>query len=432
MEPKSTKLVVLFVLIISSLLILFAISFSPDFVVNNLSHDGSLESITTLKINGLRITAATIGILVLPFSIFRPTLFYSLSWALRSLPERTIYALIFLASIVIAIFACMGQVGLHTVSYEVAAQALVIESGKGLGTPIWPPGHALLMIPFIKCGLSPLRAAWLISLASFAVANVIIYVYVRRLATPLGGAIATVLFAFNPVIIQWANMATTEMLFICTTLAAFSAFDFYYLRDDVTTRYTSFLDAFIIGFLLATPFWIRYIGIVVPLIGSASLALLFYWAPHQRTKILTSILSMMFFLIPLIIRNMILAGNLTGHPMGAQPAETFVSAMARSLRYIGNSWPYSVDFLPEKIVVITMTALLFLLALSSMKRPRLLIISCFPILYVITLAYVASHTRIDDIGNRFVIPTFPYLAMSLSLMWHNYATSSQALRIETL
>lgn len=436
MERKLTNLAAFFGFIICCLMIFFAIYFTPDFIATKMSSDGILESRTILRINALRILAATIGILILLVSIIRPNLFYSIPCALRSLRERTvhttlkkgnisIYSLIFLLSIVIAIFASLGEIWFQ--SYLYAHQALMIVSGQGLGGHYhWPPGYAMLIAPLIKCGLSPLRSAWIISLVSFGVASTIIYAFSRRLTTHLGGAIATTLFVFNPVLIRWANSTTSEMLFICTTLLAFSAFDFCYFSDTDPTKRKSFLVAIITGFLLATPFWIRYLGILIPIIGFGSLVFLICLVPSQRTKALTSVVSMTVFISPLIVRNIFFAGFLTGHPMGQQPADTFLSAFVSSLRHIGHSWLGKIHFIPEIILVIAIAVGLLLLPLSNLKRLRFLIISSFPILFITLLAYVASHTRIDVINERFVVPTFPYIAISLSLLWHNYGRYSQA------
>ena len=102
-----------------------------------------------------------------------------------------LFGSIFLLAVLAALTAGRGRMGMGPSSYDYAHQALLLASGRvgdGLGLfPTWPPGFALLLTPLVWLGLSPLRAAWGISIVAFGVTSCLTFAIGRRRAKgPLG------------------------------------------------------------------------------------------------------------------------------------------------------------------------------------------------------------------------------------------------------
>lgn len=333
-----------------------------------------------------------------------------------------IYPAIFVVGVVTAVTAARGRAGLLSLSYDYAHQALLAAAGRITEAltqfPKWPPGFALFATPFVWLGLTPTRAEWILSVLAFGLTVSLTFAIGYRLVHWVVGVAAAVVVMLNPTVLDWANMAMSEMLFTASILTAVIVFDEFYLawvQSDAPTagRAHHRLLALAIGLTLCLPFWLRYIGVVIPLIGLACLALMFARAPCHRWRVIAAATFTGALLLLLPLRNWLITGGPTGHDVGVASAVTFLDALRQVLRGIRLMWLYFMERFPRDPVDLVTALALLAAAVIYGRKIRRVLAAWVPIAYLVTLAGAASHTRIDRIGDRFITPIFPLLVLAL-------------------
>lgn len=337
--------------------------------------------------------------------------------------------IIFLLGITIALIAGRLEMGLGATSYEFAHQALKIAAGEGLGDYYqWPPGYAIVTAFLMKLGFAPLRGAWLISIVCTGGAAMMLYQLAHRITNRQGGILAALLFIANAAVLFYgSNSVQSEMLYIFSSLVALDFLErLCFGTDEKNVGRPRIWFAVITGIALALPFWIRYIGILFPLLGIGVCVILYVKGiPARRIELITTTVVTIIFGGMLMVRNVIFAESVAGHPTSGVPGETFSSAIAEFLWQLGGGlfWKRISPSPILKFAVVTSSAsAIVILAAIGMRKLRLFILTSIPIAYMLLLAYVASHTRIDVIGWRFIFPILPFLILPIVLLWYWSAT----------
>jgi hypothetical protein len=338
-------------------------------------------------------------------------------------PPILLFASIFLLAVLAALTAGRGRMGMGPSSYDYAHQALLLASGRirdGLGLfPTWPPGFALLLTPLVWLGMSPLKAEWGISIVAFGVTACLTFAIGRLRANTLVGAVAALIVIFNPAMLDWANMALSEMLFTSSILMSILWVDSVYIprvaaldgAGEATSSRVGLSAA--TAFFVCLPFWIRYIGIVVSLMALCGLVVMAVLSPKGRRLLLATAALTGLLLAVVPFRNLIATGGPTGHAMGVASSVTFAGAMSQALRAVRTMWFFLAERFRANIVDAVTALVLLFAAVFHGRRLRSIPSAATPLVYLASLAWAASHTRIDRISDRFVMPIFPLIALGL-------------------
>jgi len=328
----------------------------------------------------------------------------------------------FVVAVLTALTAARGRAGVLSLSYDYAHQSLLAAAGRLTEAltqfPKWPPGFALFATPFVWLGLTPTRAEWILSVLAFGLTVSLTLALGCRLVHWVVGVAAAVVVMLNPTVLDWANMAMSEMLFTASILTAVIVFDEFYLAwvqrgAPSAEKAHHRLLALATGLALCLPFWLRYIGVVMPLIGLSGLALMFVRTPRHRSRVLAAAAFTAALLLLLPLRNWLITGGPTGHDVGVASAVTFLDALRQVLRGIRLMWLYFAERFPSDPVDLLTALAVLTAAVIYDRRMRRVLAAWVPIAYLVTLAGAASHTRIDRISDRFITPIFPLLVLAL-------------------
>jgi hypothetical protein len=278
---------------------------------------------------------------------------------------------------------------------------------------LWPPGYSLIAVPIVWLGVSPIRATWLISVAAFGMTVCLTFLLGRRLTSTTGGILAALLVLFNPEMLDRANIAMSEMLLAASILAALLALDAVYVawsQPDSTFYAALAVGA---GLLLGWPVSVRYIGILVSLLALGVLVAMLAAAP-SRWRLIVGALSVTMLMLALIpLRNVLATGGVTGHPVGGLPADTFASAFSGALQGLRTLWSFFAERFRRDLVDAATALGLVGLCIWGVSRFRRLAVGSLPLVYITALCYVASHTRIDKMNDRFIMPILPVVVIAL-------------------
>jgi len=309
--------------------------------------------------------------------------------------------------------------GVESLSFSYAHQVLLFASGQGWQSYLhWPPGYSLSALAIHLFGLTPLRSLWIISLISYTCSAGLIFLLARRWTDGRKALIAVALFALNPVMLRWANQAMTEMIFMAVSLLTFYALERVYFRAAALPRGGSFLA----GCLLALPYWMRNIGLISVALGFIGLLSAFIYYKQKRRAVLVTGMMTLLTMLPLLLRNLLYKSNLTGHGLGNQPRADFMSALLDSLRLTWQAWmplPETCKpWLAHSSLALALLLLIGLAAFFSSKRCFAGLLASYSMMYLLAFAYAYSHTRIDLLNDRFIVPIIPFLCLSLVLVWY--------------
>ena len=325
--------------------------------------------------------------------------------------------ILFLAGLAAATAAGRGGIGLTPLSYSYAHETLLMASGRMRDAltqyVLWPPGYSLIAVPIVWLGVSPIRATWLISVAAFGMTVCLTFLLGRRLTSTTGGILAALLVLFNPEMLDRANIAMSEMLLAASILAALLALDAVYVaRSQPDSKFYAAL-AVGAGLLLGWPVSVRYIGILVSLLALGVLVAMLAASP-SRWRLIVGALSVTMLMLALIpLRNVLATGGVTGHPVGGLPADTFASAYSGALQGIRTLWSFFAERFRRDLVDAATALGLVGLCIWSVSRFRRLAVGSLPLVYITALCYVASHTRIDKMNDRFIMPILPVFVIAL-------------------
>jgi len=334
-----------------------------------------------------------------------------------------------------SILCSRGRVGVAPVTYGFVDMARRLQAtgsvdgaafslGGVLGPYATPHGYPALMALLMAAGVSGLRAAWAVSVLSYGAAvGSCVYLFARRFLEPVFAAMAVVLFALNPTVLQWSCMGTSEMLYVFLTVLAALAFDRFHCKAAGSRAGRGVWSGVLLGVLLGVPFWTRYIGLVMPLVYGALLLILWVFVPGRRVRCVAALGAAGLVVLALFVRNAVLAGSLWGHPMGAAPGDTFAEALVRSFWNLGLGWCPPLAGVMSRAVKLFVAGCVALgtalTALTALLALRYAGPAVYPAIYLLMLAYSASHTRIDPISLRFVLPVFPFLAVCVAALCRN-------------
>jgi hypothetical protein len=147
------------------------------------------------------------------------------------------------------------------------------------------------------------------------------------------------------------------------------------------------------------------------LCGLAVMAVLL---PEGRRALLATAALAGLLLAVVPLRNVIATGGPAGHAIGVVSSVTFVTAMSQALRAARTMWFFLAERFRADIVDAVTALVLLFAAVFHGRRLRSVPPAAIPLVYLAALAWAASHTRIDRISDRFVMPIFPLIVLGLS------------------
>jgi len=326
--------------------------------------------------------------------------------------------LFFVGAVAFGVVAARGTVGAKGLSYDFAHHALLLARGRIADIPPehlnWPPGYPIAMAPLIWLGVVPLRAAWIVSLVAFGATVSITFLLGQRLSRTAIGIAGALLLLLNADLLQWSAIPLSEMLCAASILSSLLAFDGLLVRWSAGSE-VSRGRAIWTGVALAAPVWVRYIGIVVPFLTSAYLVVLLAVSRRKPARALLVLISAILVVGMIPLRNILMGGHVSGHPVGVLPADTLWSAISETLRGIRTTWFFLAERLPRTGVDVATGLLLIGIALWNTRRGRWSVASWLPVVYLCVLCWIASHTRIDKLNARFIVPIVPLVMLTALL-----------------
>jgi 4-amino-4-deoxy-L-arabinose transferase-like glycosyltransferase len=251
-----------------------------------------------------------------------------------------------------------------------------------------------------------------ISLVSFGLTVAFAYVLAARLTgRRRAGLIAGFFALLVPPSLDYAHFVSSDPFFVAATLGVFVVVDRWL---DTLARPGAPAHpgvAVLVGVLLALPFWIRYIGLTVPVFFAPLLALFWWRWPRRRPALLLAGATAALLCAALVCRNLYYGAGAAGHPLGVTPGETFSSAFVKCLYMTGRDWVYVLgrfNYWPWEKFVAALVLLAWLYAVATGRRdPRAMLPALWPMFYLIALSVAASITRIDELNPRFLMPAYP-------------------------
>lgn len=335
---------------------------------------------------------------------------------LRS-PRAASFA-VFTLSLLLPVIALRGQVYLNPIAYELSHQTRLMLHGEGLGGyHQWPPGFAVAMLPLVSVGLDALRSGWLVSLVAFACSSVLLFHLLRRIVSMVWACVLTALYTCNPLVLLSANAVSSEMLFTFSLLVAVTAVR-KLERPEPDRSLDRMIAGVATGIALAVPLWCRYMGAAVHMAAIPLLIKMWLARPNLRSRLLmsASVAAILSLLLPL--RNFIGGGSLMGHPAEGVPADSFASAGVNALWHLagGIALEHYVAVPPVLQAIVASAVLVVLIGLGvrAVRAAPGVFVAAFPVVYLVLLAGIASHTRIDAISFRFTLPLYPFLSLLLA------------------
>ncbi len=234
-------------------------------------------------------------------------------------------------------------------------------------------------------------------------------------------AIASALiFIFLSMNLLFASTLSPEMVFIAGCLAAFLAMDHCAARI-VRDERAGWFQALSTGVLCVLPFWIRYAGAAVVALELAMFCLLFVMFPRGRRVIGITVATMSLCVGLLLLRNHLCGAGLSGHPIGIQPGENLFTASVKVLFFIACGWiprmAIAIFWIWKVFGAALVLALLGVVAWGLRSCPRGLLALTFGLVQLAMVVLASSITRIDELNERFVIPSYAFLAISLGVLW---------------
>jgi hypothetical protein len=335
-----------------------------------------------------------------------------------------------LLAILFALILSRFQFGIGHTTYDYMSQARWLLDGggsDGINTSE-PPGYMLVWALLLNLPHA-LLIGFVLSLLSQAATVCCIHALLARTVTEPVAWLGAFLVAINGALAGSASYVWVESLFTAMLAASWLSFELVLGRIRERRELWGIVPA---AALAALSFYLRYAA--APL-----LAIMLGWAAfvawRQRRLDLALYAGLVILLTaPLPLFNFLISGSLSGHPIGVAPELDFTTALIALVREIGSSLLFLVPpfqdaplfnltnadggalRLPTLSALIgTGIVLMPLVTGIATRRGSLLRIGLAVLAYTLFYALVVSHTRIDRLSLRFIVPILP-LAIAACVM----------------
>lgn len=287
-------------------------------------------------------------------------------------------------------------------------------------TTVWPPLYAVLLAP-ITWLASLAGTSDIFGIAVFNVLALVVSMYlVLRIASLTSsiwaGVFVAIAIAISPSLQIVFTYAWSEVVFIPLSLAAYLCLQRYLMDDGGDGRRGLYAVVLLLG--LAT--YTRYVGLAF--FSAAALALLLYGrgSPTERLRtVALATLAYLAILAPLLLRNLVLSGSLSGGDRGMP--DTSLPADVATLM-----WYLYLEFLNLPVVAVTVLAIVTVVTIAwllfrqsnasararSSSYSTIVVPFLFAFSYMIFLLLSRSRQTID-LDTRMLSVAVPFLLIGL-------------------
>ena len=327
-----------------------------------------------------------------------------------------------LLAVAVALALSRLQFGIGHTTFDYMSQARWLLEGGDLGglNTVEPPGYTLIWLLLLKLP-QPLPAGFVLSLLCQAVSVWCVHDLVAWFATRRAGLAAGALVALNGALAGSADYIWVEAPFTAALAGSWLAFERLIHRPR-EQRYAGPVAA--TALLAILPLYLRYAA--APVLAVMLALALFTAVKRKRRDLALFIALIILFALPLPLFNWALHGAISGHPIGVAPAQDLLSSFTILARELGSAFLYVTPPIHEAPLfnltnadgtAMRLPMLACLLGIAIMLVPPtigvltgrgpLMRVGLVVVAYVLFYAVVASHTRIDRLSIRFIVPVLP-------------------------
>jgi hypothetical protein len=325
-------------------------------------------------------------------------------------------------AVAFALTLCRLQFGIGHTTFDYMSQARWLLEGGDLGglTTTQPPAYTIVWLLLLNLP-QPLLGGFILSLLCQGITVWCVYELIARPATPKAALVGATLVALNGALAGSADYVWVEAPFTAALTGAWLAFERLIHRAREQRYAGPVLGT---ALLVVLPLYLRYAA--APVLA-VMLALALFTAFKRRRRDLALFIGLVvLFALPLPLFNWAVHGMASGHPIGIQPAQDLLSSFLILARELGSAFLYVVPpiheaplfnltnadgtamRLPIFAALLGIAVMVVPLAIGVLTgRGPLLRLGIVVLAYLLFYALVASHTRIDRLSLRFVVPIIP-------------------------
>jgi hypothetical protein len=314
------------------------------------------------------------------------------------------------------------QFGIGHTTFDYMSQARWLLDGGDLGglTTTQPPGYTLIWLLLLVLP-RPLLGGFILSLLSQAITVWCVYELIAKPATRTAGLVGAALVAVNGALAGSADYVWVEGPFTAALTGAWLAFERLIFRAREQRYAGPVLGTALLAVL---PLYLRYAA--APVLAVMLAFALFTAIKRKRRDLALFVALVVLLALPLPLFNWAIHGMVTGHPLGIAPAQDLLSSFIILARELGSAFLYvtppiheaplfnltnadgTAMRLPILAALLGTTAMLVPLAIGILTgRGPLMRVGLAVLAYLLFYALIASHTRIDRLSLRFVVPVIP-------------------------
>ncbi len=318
-----------------------------------------------------------------------------------------------------------------SVGFVAASRSLIQLKGYSF----WTVGSYLIYVPplfitmiafFALFGMEATTSASIINISSFGLIIFLSgYLFRKTLKSRFFAVIGAMLVLVSLPLITSCTILWTEGLFTVLTIAFILLLPKFFVKKSTPAL-------FLIGFIASAAFFTRYVGFNLIILF---LILVICCTPHLslRKKLSSIILFSVITCIPTtiwLVRNYLISGTLTGQ---RTPSVTsFLYNTLCSFKAMGY-WIFPFNLSSELKILGVILLTLFVLYKSvycfviyikskrSIELQNIYLLSSGVILFVYITSIITSATItfIDDVGDRYLVPIYPYVILFFLLAIKN-------------
>ena len=312
--------------------------------------------------------------------------------------------------------------GIGHTTFDYMSQARWLLDGGALDglTTTQPPGYTLVWLLLLLLP-HPLLAGFILSLLCQGITVWCVYELIARPATQRAALVGAALVAFNGALAGSADYVWVEAPFTAALVGAWLAFERLIFRAREQRYAGPVLGTALLAVL---PLYLRYAA--APVLGVMLALALFSAIRRKRRDLALFVGLVLLFALPLPLFNWAVHGLASGHPIGIAPAQDLLSSLVILARELGSAFLYvtppiheaplfnltnadgTAMRLPIFAAMLGIAIMLTPLAIGLLTaRGPLMRLGIVVLAYLLFYALIASHTRIDRLSLRFVVPIIP-------------------------
>jgi hypothetical protein len=330
-----------------------------------------------------------------------------------------------LIHLAIGLFVNRFHIGFSAMEFGMLSEASNLKAGGSI-LSLWPGepyGYSILLWLLSTIVGTTINSAIIIALFSSFFSGAIFYLIASELFDKKWAIISSIVFLF-----QYQQIAHTLYLWVEAPFATLILCYLYVIILAKKADYPPHLCLF--GAILSSIlFNLRYIGAIFVLLYALDM-IAAYYSRRINFKYLTGYgLVCLFICMPLLYRNYILTGHLSGHPVGLTPAYTFFGAFYElliQLGIFGLTWFPASFWSAGQLFTVPLVVFIFMIMAFAISVSHAIRDTRFPAyilpFYIVSFSVAEASTRLDLIHYRFVHPVIPLLIFSFYYLLQNVRT----------